>query len=101
VEAPPQPSEDFVEKVKVALREVLPEFLHDAEPEPEPEPPKAKAKGRKTLREEEDDFESLVTKVVDKVMTHEPPAPAPKAEPETPPGPPPKRRRVQSAIWGL
>lgn len=93
------PGPDFKEKVKAVLDEL---GLLGAGPNKEPEatePPKSKVR---TLRQEEADSEFLVNKVLDKLKAAEPPVKkeAEKPEPETSPGPPPKKRRVQSAIWG-
>jgi len=99
--SPPPPSEDFLEKVKTALREVLPEFL-DKEPPPPPEETQTPAKRVRSLRQEESDMEHLVTTVVEKLKAKEPPAPPAPSEPvvETPPGPPPRKARLQKAMWG-
>ena len=99
--SPPPPSEDFIEKVKTALREVLPEFL-DKEPPPPPEETQTPAKRVRSLRQEESDMEHLVEKVLGKLKAAEPPPPAAKAEPvaETPPGPPPRKKRISAAMWG-
>jgi len=92
-----EPSPDFEEKVEAVLRKVLPEFLHKEEPAvAEPSAPKAQ---RRTLREEESEMEALVTKVVGKLKDTEPP-PVAKAEPEEPPGPPPRKKRISVALWG-
>ena len=47
-------------------------------------------------------MEHLVEKVLGKLKASEPPAPAVKPQPvvETPPGPPPRKRRVQTLMWG-
>jgi hypothetical protein len=86
---------DFKAKVREVLEEILPEFLTK---EPEPAAP---AKPR-SLRQEESDMEHLVEKVLGKLKSAEPPAPTPPPQPvvETPPGPPPRKRRVQTLMWG-
>ena len=70
-----------------------------AEPEAPSEAPKSKVR---SLRQEEADSEFLVNKVLDKLKSAEPPAKkeAEKPEPEVSPGPPPKKRKIQSAMWG-
>ena len=92
------PGPDFKEKVKAAVVEVLDDLgIGKGAPE-EPEP---KAQKRKTLREEEFDMEGAVEKVLAKMAAKEPAkTPAPAAEPEAAPGPPPKKKRLQTAIWG-
>ena len=93
------PGPDFKEKVKEVLDELG--LLGGNKPAEESasEPPRSKVR---SLRQEEADSEFLVNKVLDKLKAAEPPAPpkAEKVEPEESPGPPPKKRRVQSAIWG-
>ena len=93
------PGPDFVEKVTAVVKEVLGELgLTGGAPEPEP----AKQAKPRSLRQEEADSEALVNKVLDKLKASEPPAPKPPehSEPEVSPGPPPKKRRVQTAMWG-
>ena len=96
-EAPKQydPGPKFKEQVK----EVLEELGLLGGPETPVEPPKSKVR---TLRQEEADSEFLVNKVLDKLAAKEPPVKKePEAkEPEAPPGPPPKKRRIQSVMWG-
>ena len=90
------PGPDFKEKVKAVLDELG--LLGGA---PEPEPAAAPRAKRRTLREEEFDMEGAVEKVLAKMSTKEPAkAPEPAVEPEAAPGPPPKKRRLQTAIWG-
>jgi hypothetical protein len=91
------PGPDFKAKVREVLEEILPDFL-TKEPEPEPTIP---SKPR-SLRQEESDMEHLVEKVLGKLKASEPPAPTVKPEPvvEVPPGPPPRKRRVQTLMWG-
>jgi hypothetical protein len=91
------PGPDFKAKVREVLEEILPDFL-TKEPEPEPTTP---SKPR-SLRQEESDMEHLVEKVLGKLKSAEPPAPPVKPEPvvEVPPGPPPRKRRVQTLMWG-
>ena len=89
---------DLKQKVREVLEEILPEFLTK---EPEPDVPRETSKPR-SLRQEESDMEHLVEKVLGKLKAAEPPAPPVKPEPvvETPPGPPPRKRRVQTLMWG-
>ena len=100
-ETPPEPvhdsGEDFKAKVRAVLEEILPEFL-TKEPEPEP----TTSSKPRSLRQEESDMEHLVEKVLGKLKSAEPPAPPAKPEPvvEVPPGPPPRKRRVQTLMWG-
>ena len=91
------PGPDFKAKVREVLEEILPDFL-TKEPEPEPTTP---SKPR-SLRQEELDMEHLVEKMLGKLKSAEPLAPPVKPEPvvEVPPGPPPRKRRVQTLIWG-
>ena len=91
------PGPDFKEKVKAAVVEVLEDLgIGGSGAEPEP-----KAQKRKTLREEEFDMEGAVEKVLAKMAAKEPAkTPEPAAEPEAAPGPPPKKKRLQHAIWG-
>ena len=94
-----QPSEDLKQKVHEVLEEILPEFLTKAQPEPDVSRETSKPR---SLRQEESDMEHLVEKVLGKLKASEPPAPAVKPQPvvETPPGPPPRKRRVQTLMWG-
>lgn len=92
------PGPDFKAKVKEVLDELG--LLGDKEPVEEPkETPKSKVR---TLRQEEADSEFLVNKVLDKLKAAEPPAKkeAEKPEPEVSPGPPPKKSKIRSAMWG-
>ena len=86
------------EKIEAVLRKVLPEFLNDRSAEPEPAAP---AKPR-SLRQEESDMEALVHKALAKLKADEPPAPVEPAVPvvETPPGPPPRKKRISTLLWG-
>jgi hypothetical protein len=90
-----EPAEDFKAKVIAVLTEL---GIGKSEPEPAPSKP---VKPR-SLRQEETDMEAAVVKVLDKMKSSEPPAPPAAAEPvtEEAPGPPPKKRRMQHAIWG-
>jgi hypothetical protein len=90
--APPGPS------IKQAVIEVLEELGITGQPAPEP----AATTKPRSLRQEEADMENLVTKVLDKLEARQPPEPkTPQvAEPEVAPGPPPRKRRIQSAMWG-
>ena len=92
------PGPDFKAKVREVLEEILPDFLTK---EPEPDVSRETSKPR-SLRQEESDMEHLVEKVLGKLKASEPPAPPVKPEPvvETPPGPPPRKRRVQTLMWG-
>ena len=92
---------NFKERVVEVIREVLPEFLKEASPGTSPDAPRETSRPR-SLRQEESDFERAVEKVLGKLKASEPPAPAVKPEPvvETPPGPPPRKKRISTAIWG-
>ena len=93
------PGPDFKAKVKEVLEELG--LLGDnKEPEAPSEPPKSKVR---TLRQEEADSEFLVNKVLDKLKSAEPPAAKKEVEkpkPEVSPGPPPKKSKIRSAMWG-
>ena len=91
------PGPEFKEKVKEVLDELG--LLGDKTPPAEPEKKTSKPR---SLRQEEADSEALVNKVLDKLKASEPPAPKEPEhkEPEVSPGPPPKKRRVQTALWG-
>jgi|GEM_PF-4249249 hypothetical protein len=91
------PGPEFKEKVKEVLEELGVIGGNVSRETSEPAKPK-----RRTLRDEEIDSETLVNKVLDKLEKMSPPEkPKPeKVEPETPPGPEPKKRKVQSALWG-
>ena len=95
------PGPEFKEKVKEVLDELglLSANRTDESANRTDERPKSKTR---TLREEEADSEFLVSKVLDKMKKDAPPAPAKaeKVEVEEPPGPPPKKRKIQSAMWG-
>jgi len=97
IDQPVEVEPKLEEKIETVLRKVLPEFLHKDEPAAVAEP--AAKPQRRSLREEEADMESLVTKVVSKLKDSEPP-PAPKVESEVPPGPPPKKKRISAVLWG-
>ena len=103
IDSEPQPEPvhdsgpDFKAKVREVLEEILPDFL-TKEPEPEP----TTSSKPRSLRQEELYMEHLVEKMLGKLKSAEPPAPPVKPEPvvEVPPGPPPRKRRVQTLIWG-
>ena len=92
------PGPDFKAKVKEVLEE-LGLLGGNKEPEAPASEPKSKVR---TLRQEEADSEFLVNKVLDKLKASEPPAKkeAEKPEPEVSPGPPPKKSKIRSAMWG-
>jgi hypothetical protein len=92
------PGPDFKAKVKEVLEEL---GLLGGNKEPEAPASESKSKVR-TLRQEEADSEFLVNKVLDKLKSAEPPVKKEpeKPEPEVSPGPPPKKRKIQSAMWG-
>ena len=93
------PGPDFKEKVKEVLDELGLLGGNKAEPEAPSEAPKSKVR---SLRQEEADSEFLVNKVLDKLKSAEPPTKkeAEKPEPEVSPGPPPKKSKIRSAMWG-
>ena len=90
---------EFKEKVTAIVKEVVAELGIGKEPDAEAAPPKSKVR---SLRQEEADSEFLVNKVLDKLKSAEPPAKkeAEKPEPEVSPGPPPKKSKIRSAMWG-
>jgi len=95
------PGPEFKEKVTTVVKEVLDDMGLTNVSRETSEPEKKTSKPR-SLRQEEADSEALVNKVLDKLKASEPPAPKEPEhkEPEQPPGPPPKKRRVQTALWG-